>query len=287
VTDSERPPHGDDRGPRRAWHVLAVSVAIGVVLAGMWASTSKASASALVRVIQPRPSAAPSVTPALPPQRIVVLGDSVAAGTGCGCTGFADLLASDAAARSHQASTLSNLALDGLTTSRLLAQLSDPTTAQRLREATLVTVTISANDFDGELAVTTACGGAANLGCYSQGLTALPGMLGSVLTRIHALAPPGARVLVTGYWNVFLDGDVGSQLGRTYVETSDALTRRVNTVLAATARNSGATYVDLYAAFGVAPRAIRTALLAPDGDHPSAAGHQLIADALASAAGLT
>ncbi len=62
---------------------------------------------------------------------------------------------------------------------------------------------------------------------------------------------------------------------------------QANDGLRAAAAAGGATYVDLDATFTTAAGAgnDRTSLLAADGDHPNAAGHRLIADALVAACG--
>ena len=98
------------------------------------------------------------------------------------------------------------------------------------------------------------------------------------------LAGRSATVLVTGYWNVFLDGDVAAIRGVDYMRNSIALTRAENTQIAAAARAQQDTYVDIYTPFkGDSGAENDTSLLAPDGDHPNAAGHHTIALALESA----
>jgi lysophospholipase L1-like esterase len=90
-------------------------------------------------------------------------------------------------------------------------------------------------------------------------------------------------VLVTGYWNVYEDGAVARQaFPPAGVAASVELTRRVNTVVAAVTASHGAAFVDLFGPFE--KRGVEvTGLLAADGDHPNAAGHQLIAQVLAQA----
>jgi lysophospholipase L1-like esterase len=67
-----------------------------------------------------------------------------------------------------------------------------------------------------------------------------------------------------------------------------ALTQQVNEVVRSAAVSGDATYVDLFAPFkGVAGDDDATPLLADDGDHPNAAGHQVIARALLAAGLLT
>lgn len=214
------------------------------------------------------------------PLHLVVLGDSVATGAGCNCRPFGPTLAHEAAEATGRSTTLSILAHDGMTSGDLLSQVqSDGETITALRRATTVTVTIGANDFDSSQADAGCPNGGTS--CFAGDLQALPGRMAGILGRIRALAGPQAQVLVTGYWNVFLDGAVGKQHGSTYTSTSDALTRRVNSVLAAAARAQNATYVDLYGPFHGDGDRDDTKLLADDGDHPSEAGHQLIAHVLA------
>jgi lysophospholipase L1-like esterase len=86
-------------------------------------------------------------------------------------------------------------------------------------------------------------------------------------------------VIVTDYWNVFEDGDVGrDDRGAAYLAWSDRLTRAFNAALCPRVAAAGATCLDLYAPFkGADGRGDPTGLLAGDGDHPNAAGHALIA----------
>lgn len=157
---------------------------------------------------------------------------------------------------------------------------------RRLKAATLVTVTIGANDFDPARANDPTCGGPSNTDCYRSDIGALERTVHSVLERIRTLAPGQAKVLVTGYWNVFLDGDVGALQGATYQRTSDALTKKVNQVIQREVTLAGATYVDLYSSFKGSGDRDDTPLLADDGDHPNEAGQQVIADAVERLAGI-
>jgi lysophospholipase L1-like esterase len=105
----------------------------------------------------------------------------------------------------------------------------------------------------------------------------------AILQRIDVLR--GGRpttVVVTGYWNVWQDGAVGRGMGADFVQVSRAVTGMVNQGLQRAATGNGALYVDLAKAF-TAAGPDDTGLLAADGDHPNAAGHQLIADVVARA----
>ena len=106
------------------------------------------------------------------------------------------------------------------------------------------------------------------------------------ISAIHRLR--GGRrtaVLVTGYWNVFEDGAVAR---RDYpdvgVRATQRLTGLVNDGIRAAADRGGATYVDLSVPFdGPRTGGDPTRLLGPDGDHPNAAGQDLIAARLLAA----
>ena len=143
-------------------------------------------------------------------------------------------------------------------------------------------ITIGANDFGDHHDQVVAATCPAN--CVSDELEQLSGDLHRILERIRALrAGRATTTLVTGYWNVFEDGQVARQNfsadGRA---ATVELTQRVNAVIAAATIAEGATSVDLAGPFQ-RERADVTGLLAPDGDHPDAAGHQLIAEVLLAA----
>lgn len=252
--------------------VAALLALLGLFLvAGGTGATATATAAKWPAWV-PLDAVSPVSTPG-PPTHIVVLGDSVAAGTGCACPSFGALLA-----RRAGAAALQEHARDGMTARELAEALTAGGTGmdRDLRTADVVTVTIGANDFPSDDAGSPDC---AQARCYAADLASLRTSLPAVLSGVHVRAPQ-ARVFVTGYWNVFLDGAVGRRRGPAYVAVSDALTRQVNGVIAAAARAQHATYVDLYAPFKGAGDRDDTALLAPDGDHPSAAGHLLIASLL-------
>ena len=109
--------------------------------------------------------------------------------------------------------------------------------------------------------------------------------LATDLARIKALGSAGQRVEVTTYWNVFEDGDVADrQRGAGFADWSDGVTVAANRAICATTRTFGDTCVDLYAPFLSADGTRNpTPLLSSDGDHPNAAGHDLIARTLLAA----
>ena len=148
--------------------------------------------------------------------------------------------------------------------------------AQAATDADYVLLTIGANDFAGHEDDVTA--GRCTTECVSDEMAGLTRNLRRILDRITALDTHRTpEVLVTGYWNVFKDGQVArDSYPLQGQDATQALTRATNQVIATAAAAAHATYVDVATPFETAPDI--TGLLAPDGDHPNAAGHALIAD---------
>ncbi|MEO5746297.1 MAG: SGNH/GDSL hydrolase family protein [Terracoccus sp.] len=218
---------------------------------------------------------------------VLALGDSVPAGTACGCSPFPAVFGSLLHRHTGAAVTVDNEAVSGLDTTGLLAQLRQRRAQRAVRRADVVLLTIGANDFAdnhdrvvaGDCALDTASA------CISDELAAMRTQLTTVLAEIRAMrAGRPTPVLVTGYWNVFEDGEVARHAdGVSGLQASLALTRRVNETISAVASSAGAHYVDLFDMFQGRGDDIDS-LLAEDGDHPDAAGHRLIAAALLAAA---
>jgi len=235
------------------------------------------------------PSASPSATPSASPThsgpyRVVGLGDSVPAGSACDCTSYVSLVGRHEAARLGATASVSNLAQGGLTTGGLWDQLQDSAVRRKIAAADLVIITIGANDFDTDSVADDSCS-APGLGCFQSTLRQQASQLDAVLKKVDSLlGGRSATVEITGYWNVFLDGDVAAARGADYVRNSVALTKAENAQIAKAAEARAATYVDLFTPFkGASGTKNDTALLAGDGDHPDAAGHRKIAKALESA----
>lgn len=218
------------------------------------------------------------------PHRLVVvgLGDSVMAGTACGCQPFIARYASALATREHGTARVENLGRAGLTVPGLMAQISATAGRRTLGAASVIVVTIGANDLtplvgpwqDG------ACGDA----CVGDATARLSRPLAEVFRQIRSEAPHDARILVTTYWNVFEDGDVADgDFGAGFALWSDGVTGNANDQICIAARWVDATCVDLYLPFNGAGGKDPTPLLADDGDHPDAAGHALIAKTLLAA----
>jgi lysophospholipase L1-like esterase len=229
----------------------------------------------------PGPSASPSRSG---PYRVVGLGDSVPSGYACGCISYVSLVGQNEAAQAHTTADVSNLAEPSLTTSGLLDQLKDTSVRRRISAADLVIITIGANDFDTGSVADASCNGP-GLDCFRSTLDQQAALLTSVFEEVDGLlGNRPATVLVTGYWNVFLDGDVAVARGADYVRNSNALTVAENAQIAEIGQAQADTYVDIYTPFkGTSGANDDTFLLAADGDHPNAAGHRTIAEALESA----
>jgi lysophospholipase L1-like esterase len=215
----------------------------------------------------------------------MALGDSVPSGMACLCDPFPQTYGSMLSARTGARVTVDNRAVSGLDTSDLISQLNTPAVENAARRADVFLVTIGANDFgdhhdqvvDGEC-------GSGDTDCVSDELESLRANLTSVLAKIRALRQgKPTSMLVTGYWNVFQDGDVALRdVGASGLQASLDLTRRANAVIASVAAAAGARYVDLFEPFEQSGQDV-TSLMAADGDHPDAAGHELIARALLEA----
>ncbi|MGW7683009.1 SGNH/GDSL hydrolase family protein [Kribbella sp. NPDC054772] len=228
----------------------------------------------LSEVVRPQPPGAIDV---------VALGDSVTSGTSCNCSGFPQMYGDLLHARTGRNVHVDNLGVGGLDSNGLLQtlnQTNSPTQVATAR-ASVVLLTIGANDYgDHQKDVTS---GQCDTDCVADDFEQLTVNLDRILNRIHSLRDGlPTTILVTGYWNVFQDGDVAARQYPTSGRVaSDQLTLRTNAAIAAAAAADDAMYVDIYTPFEHSGNI--TSLLADDGDHPNAAGHALIAKILLAA----
>jgi acyl-CoA thioesterase-1 len=206
---------------------------------------------------------------------VVSLGDSVPAGTACGCVPFPDLYARLLSARGQSI----NLAQPGATSSDVLSELGTPATGAALRSASVVLLMIGANDM---AAVFATHGGPA---AYARAAAQVHTDVLATLHRIRQAGGASVTVVVLGYWNVVEDGDV-ARADYDDAGTAEAaqITDQTNDALRQAAAGL-ARYVPTAAVFkGPTGRGDPTGLLAADGDHPNARGHAAIAAALYAAA---
>jgi lysophospholipase L1-like esterase len=214
---------------------------------------------------------------------VIGIGDSVTSGYHCNCEAFVGLFATQLAAQDDVRTSSVNLGVPGWTSSQLLAAMTKPGAFRnQVAKADILLVTIGANDLNPLESKGPA-------GCPATCYTPLIDSAGQNVELIvdAALAANPAHpptVLVTDYWNVFQDGDVGTaEHGAAFQSWSDALTRAESTQICHGAQSAGASCVSLYAPFKGNGSINPTSLLAADGDHPNAAGHQLIASTLLAA----
>ncbi|GAB3623589.1 hypothetical protein GCM10027418_16720 [Mariniluteicoccus endophyticus] len=200
------------------------------------------------------------------PTRLVTLGDSVPAGTACDCDDFGKVLAADLAT-SDGGATVVNHGRPGATTATLLAQLDDEDVRRDLTTATVVTVTIGANNLSVDDAADPAPKDAV-----------LRAELARALAEVKQQAPH-ARILVTNYWNVSKVGAVAAPLGPDYARDAETVTQVVNAAVRDSAREAAVRFVDMERAYVIASLDVTT-LLAADGDHPNQRGHEVIAAAV-------
>jgi lysophospholipase L1-like esterase len=216
--------------------------------------------------------------------RVVGFGDSVPSGGACRCTNYVTLVTRALAARYGHVAVVHNHARGGQTTAGVLAQLKDPVVRTEVADSDLVVITVGANDFDASILTTPTCLPSPAASCYASTIAAQRTRLASVLAQVRALqAVHGGSTVVTGYWNLFLDGAVARRRGSTYVRVATSTTLADDRMIADQAVDRGARYVSLYRPFTADGTRDDTRLLAPDGDHPNATGHQVIAAAVLAA----
>lgn len=211
---------------------------------------------------------------------VVGIGDSVTSGTNCNCESFVGLYATGLASERDLKTSSVNLGAAGWTSSQLLQNLTQPGAFRdQVAKADILLVTIGANDLN-PLETKQAAGCPAT--CYGPLVDAVGHNVELILAAARAAHPDHPpTILVTDYWNVFQDGDVGTaENGWSFQSWSDVLTRASSAQICNAARRAGATCVGLYGPFKGNGSKNPTSLLAADGDHPNAAGHQLIASTL-------
>jgi lysophospholipase L1-like esterase len=281
---------------RRLRGALIAAVVVLCVVA-TWAilgATGRTSASGLRAVSAPKgelttKSAPPprTTTPnTVPPgsATVVGIGDSVTSATVCQCIGFVESYAAHLPIAAGGPARAENLGAGGLTAAGLRTLMTQPgPTATGVAEGDILLVTIGANDLTPLLSQWQSSG--CSKACYSPAVDAVGADLSDILAAVRSLrGNRPTRVLVTDYWNVFADGDVALDSdGPAYLRWSDELTRALNVSICKAARNAGATCVDLYAPFKGDGSKNPTELLAGDGDHPNAAGNDVISSALLAA----
>ena len=246
---------------------------------------------AVAGVLSPLPPAQPAVRPvttlaiagttsvqATVARSVVGLGDSVVSGRSCDCVPFVQRYGRLTASRTGAIVTAHNLGVSGLTSERLLDQLGRGTeAAEAVRGADVVTITIGANDM---VPARSAYWAGTCQGCFAAAAATVRRHLIAVLQRVRTLrAGRPTEILVTTYWNVFKEPTESSSAE--FREMVERATARANAAICAAASTGNVACIDLYRPFKGSGDRDPTPFLAPDRDHPNAAGHALIAATLA------
>lgn len=207
---------------------------------------------------------------------VVGFGNSVPSGTACGCVNFVSAYAQMVAAGTGTKATVDNDSVPGSTSADVVNQLSRATVQANVKAATMVLLMTGANDFNDAFDQVSL--GAPAADTYVPVAAAVQENVTTIVEEIHSINP-AAHVVVLDYWAAMEDGAVAARdYDATAMAASTACTTYVNQALAVAAKATDATYLSTYTAFkGPAGTVDPTALLAADGDHPDAAGHQLIA----------
>jgi lysophospholipase L1-like esterase len=208
---------------------------------------------------------------------VTALGDSVPYGTACDCSPYPEQFGRDVATVAGHPVDTANDAVPGYETADVIHQLQDETSViDHVRRSGVVLVEIGANDVE----FSSSCG--TTLSCYEPEVPAVQRNLDEIVSLVHQLtAGHEVTVVLLDYWNVWLGGQYAEAHGPAYVTTADALTADIDQTIVSTAHATGSIYVDLRTAFrGPDHDQDETDLLAPDGDHPNAAGQERITDAL-------
>lgn len=196
--------------------------------------------------------------------RVVILGDSLARGTGEETgAGFGGILGEELRKKNIEPRPAVNLALNGARTRHLLDQLKLPRVERLVAEADLVVISVGANDLFVDSRITQRDGSASPEEISERALQRVD----EVLSRVRELNPR-AQIFLIGLYNPFSESSFGG-LAASFVQ-------RWNASLAA--RVSGRPAVSVIPTFDL----FRTQdQLGFDGFHPSGEGYRRIAERIA------
>ena len=262
--------------------LLAASMALAACgsgstpTAGASTTATTSTTATLSRVADSSPTAAAS--PVKDPV-VVGLGNSVPSGAACSCENFVSAYAAMVAAGTNTKAIVDNDAVSGSTSADVVNQLATGSVQGQLRSATTVLIMTGANDFNDAFDQVSL--GAPAADSYGPVATAVQDNVTAAVEKIHALNA-AAHVVVLDYWAAMEDGAVAAKhYDAGTMAAAVASTTYVNNALSVAAKATGAIYVSTYTALkGPNGAGDPTALLAADGDHPDAAGHQAIARAI-------
>ena len=209
---------------------------------------------------------------------VVGLGDSVLTALDrCHCPGLLVDYAGLVADRLQERIRVENQAHGSATSNNLLDTLRTDRVQESIRTADLVVLFVGANDFNAAFGKV-AHGSPADFR-YAPVAEHLEHNVAESLEQIRRLNGQ-ARIVVCGYWNDFKDGAVARREYSAAKQRAAAqATQYTNDALYKAAQDAHVEYLSTLELFR--NKGDMTPLLAADGDHLSAAGHTLIAQALA------
>jgi lysophospholipase L1-like esterase len=214
----------------------------------------------------------------VPQLRLVAVGDSIAAGGRCDCLAYPGAFGKLLGEVLSQPVRTQNLAVNGASSDDLLhdIRISQPIQSA-VRAADVITITIGINDIN-------VCGGESDAACYEAGIAAVGSNLDAVLTEIDELQADHPHMLrATGYYN-FNIGKPGDEYGPSFQAFYAEQLAALNSAICAAVVAHQGLCVELLTAFnGPTGDQDAAAVLVDDHEHPSAEGHEIIAEEIAAA----
>ncbi len=276
--------------------IVAPAILATVILAGCAVATTGSSApprtaashsSPTLATPSPRsptPLAGTSVPSPGAALTAVGIGDSVMAGTHCGCAGPMAAYARQFSRATGRRVDARGFGANGATTASVLEQIKADPVRTALRHADIIVVIVGANDLNPDAAKRAS--GSCDRSCYQPDVAAMGTRLGHLLdqlARIDTTSPH--MVLVTNYWDLFPEAGLArSGPESAQLEWQEAVTAAANNAIRTQVLLHGDVYVDTVVPFrGGGGADDPSPLLAADGDHPNAVGVQVLAKALVAA----